>query len=118
MKNIIKEANKRGIIIYPFQMNRYKNSDKNHLLPKEKLAKLTDEYFKKYLDALWCVQNENAGGYNGWSSAHKIFEKLGFIKKEISQGHRTFISYSYYELSEMFKGTNEALNKLTIISDV
>ena len=115
MEKIYNEAKKRGIKIYPFIKERLDNTDKNHILPLTKLTELTDRKFKRYLDALWNVHSYNAGGYNGWTTAHKIFEELGFEKKQIRRGHRVFESYSYKEKVEeipQFKGTHKELDKI------
>ena len=61
------------------------------------------------------MHSYNAGGYNGWTTAHKIFEELGFEKKQIRRGHRVFESYSYKEKEEeipQFKGTHKELDKI------
>ena len=118
MKHIYEEAQKRNITIYPYQKDRFDNTEKDHIIPANKLKKLTDKQFKDYLDALYNVKNDNAGGYNGWVGAHKIFEELGFKKIEQRSGHRVFESY-IFELEEIpgFEGTLERLDKLTIIGN-
>ena len=113
MKHIYKEAQKRNITIYPFQKDRFHNTDKDHIIPENKLKELTDKQFKKYLDALCYIHNDNAGGYNGWTNAHKIFEELGFKKIEQRSGHRIFESYVFEpEEIPQFKGTLKQLDKL------
>ena len=115
MKKIYNEAKKRGIEIYSYRKERLDNTVKNHILSSNKLAELTDKKFKRYLDALWNVQNYNAGGYDGWTTAHKIFEELGFKRKQEKRGHRVFVHYIYKEKVEeipQFKGTQKVLNNL------
>jgi hypothetical protein len=96
MKNIYKEAKKRNITIYPYQKDRLDNTKDYLIIPKDFLSKLSDEEFKDYIDALYCVKNENAGGYDGWDNAHKKFKKLGFVKKEKKlNSFRTAIHYEF-----------------------
>ena len=113
MDYIYKEAKKRNIEIYPYQKDRYDSTNKDHIIPEYKLKKLTDKQFKDYLGALRNIQNENAGGYDGWTKAHKVFEELGFKKTEREVGHRVFVKYIFEpeEIPQM-KGTLKQLEKL------
>jgi hypothetical protein len=93
--HIIEEARRRGVYVAEFQKWRIDNVREEHVIPLEYLRKLSETDFNEYLDALYCIKNENAGGYDGWVHAHEIFSKLGFKKKEVSEGHRTFVSYTF-----------------------
>ena len=95
MEEIYKKAKEFKITIYPFEKNRLDNTNPNYIMPLCKLKKLDKIEFQEYLDALYCVHNENAGGYNGWATAYETFEKLGMVKQEEKQGHRIFVSYKW-----------------------
>lgn len=95
IKNIYKVAKERCIEIMPWQKTRLDNTYKDLVMPLKEIRKLPTQEIKNYIEALYNVQNENAGGWDGWVSAHEVFEKLGFQKQERSEGHRTFVSYIY-----------------------
>ena len=95
MKTIYKIAEKRGIKLYPYDINRLNNTKKRYIIPDNYAEKMSIESFKKYLEALGNVQNEEANGLFGWVGAYKVFEELGFTRKERVRGHRVFISYSF-----------------------
>jgi len=95
MKTIYKKAKQLGIEIKKFEKRRYDLTEKNHILPIGEVEKLCKNKMEKYLNALWCIHSENAGGYDGWTVAHNIFEELGFVKKETRSGHRIFVNYVF-----------------------
>lgn len=84
-----------GLVIHPHQRNRLDSTRYEHLMNDISLDKLTRADMERYLDALWCIWNENAGGYDGWSGAIEKFKELGAIESEVLQGHRTFVSVSF-----------------------
>ena len=95
MEEIYKKAKEFEIQIYPYEKKILDNTNKDHIMPLDKLKKLNKIEFEEYINALYCVHNENAGGYNGWATARKTFEKLGMVKLEKRQGHRVFMSYKW-----------------------
>lgn len=70
--------------IYPYIKARLDNTNPKHIIPD--VSNMRGSDFKEYWEALYNVQNEHAGGYDGWVSAYATLEKLGFKKTEVTQG--------------------------------
>lgn len=90
---IYSRAEKMKLPIYSYIKSRIDNSNPEHIIPN--VDELDDEDFKDYWEALYNVQNEHAMSYDGWVSAHDTFKRIGFVKQEVRQGHRIFVSYSF-----------------------
>ena len=95
---ILEEMERRGIDLVKhgsYRTKRYLNAPERYLIPKDYLEGLSDSDFNDYLKALYRVQNENAGGYDGWSGGLDILERLGFKRVEEHVGHRVFVSMKW-----------------------
>lgn len=97
LDTLFKACDKQEIELYPYQKKRIENTYDRLLMSEDKINSLSKEDLKKYVKALYEVQNEHAGGYDGWSQAHDKLVELGAKLTEVHSGHRVFQSIRFAE---------------------
>lgn len=89
-RNFIKTRGE-AIGIAKYYLNKIDNVSDWYIMPKYAIAKLSDYAFKEYVEYAGYTTSYNAGGYDGWSTAHEKLLQFGFKEVTREAGHRSFV---------------------------
>ena len=79
----------KGIEVPVFQQKAVARMYELYKMPEEKLLRLSNDDFKKYINGLYKSQCEIA---RDWTEGHRILVKLGFKEVHRNEDHRRFTS--------------------------
>jgi len=67
----------------------------DYKLSRHEIDGLDEKTKSEYLRAIGLCECENAGGPGGgWADGFEMLEKLGWVRSERLDGHRTFVSWT------------------------
>jgi hypothetical protein len=89
---LVKRCLAHGVVISPFQLACILRRYYVFTIPDDVLNVLSKKDLTSYVEGLYYSDQEMAGD---WVRGHDILMNLGFIKKEVRQGHRAYVKLVY-----------------------